>query len=48
VVAAITGNNVINKISIMLSIVGEWIKNQGLTSELVEVLEFVGKVGIYN
>lgn len=47
-VAAITGDNVINKISIMLSIVGEWIKNQGLTSELVEVLEFVGTVGIYN
>ena len=47
-VAAITSNNVINKISIMLSIVREWIKNQGLTSELVEVLEFVGTVGIYN
>ena len=46
--AAITSNNVINKISIMLAIVGEWIKNRGLTSELVEVLEFVGTVGIYN
>ena len=48
VVTAITRNNVINKISIMLSVVGEWIKNRRLTSELVEFLEFVSTVGIYN
>ncbi|MGB8614129.1 MAG: hypothetical protein WCD60_21240 [Pseudolabrys sp.] len=48
VVTAITRNNVINKISIMLSAVGEWIKNRRLTSELVEFLEFVSTVGIYN
>ena len=47
-VTAITRNNVVNKISIMLSIVGEWIKNRGLTSELVEFLELVGTVGINN
>ena len=47
-VTAITRNNVINKISIMLSVVGEWIKNRRLTSELVEFLEFVRTVGIYN
>ena len=47
-VTAITRNNVINKISIMLSVVGEWIKNRRLTSELVEFLEFVSTVGIYN
>jgi len=48
VVTAITRNNVINKISIMLSVVGEWIKNRRLRSELVEFLEFVCTVGIYN
>ncbi|MGB8059955.1 MAG: hypothetical protein WCF75_25485, partial [Pseudolabrys sp.] len=48
VVTAITRNNVINKISIMLSVVGKWIKNRRLTSELVEFLEFVSTVGIYN
>ena len=47
-VTAITRNNVINKISIMLSVVGEWIKNRCLTSELVEFLEFVSTVGINN
>ena len=47
-VTAITRNNVINKISIMLSVVGKWIKNRRLTSELVEFLEFVSTVGIYN
>jgi hypothetical protein len=35
VVTAITRNNVVNKISIMLSVVGEWIKNRRLTTELV-------------
>ena len=47
-VTAITRNNVVNKISIMLSVVGKWIKNRRLTSELVEFLEFVSTVGIYN
>ena len=47
-VTAITCNNVINKISIMLSVMGEWIKNRRLRSELVEFLEFVSIVGIYN
>jgi len=32
----------------MLSVVGEWIKNRRLRSELVEFLEFVCTVGIYN
>ena len=32
----------------MLPVVGEWIKNRRLTSELVEFLEFVSTVGIYN
>ena len=32
----------------MLSVVGKWIKNRRLTSELVEFLEFVSTVGIYN
>ena len=48
VVAAVTCNNVIIKVSIVLSIVGVWIKNWDLTSELVEFLEFVRIVGIYN
>jgi len=48
VVAADTRNNVITKVSIVLSIVGERIKNWDLTSELVEFLEFVRIVGIYN
>jgi hypothetical protein len=48
VVAAVTCNNVITKVSIVLSIVGVWIKNWVLTSELVEFLEFVRIVGIYN
>ena len=48
VVAAVTCNNVITKISVVLSIAGEWIKNWDLTSELVEFLEFVKIVGVYN
>jgi len=48
VVTAITRDNVINKISIMLSVLGEWIKNRCLTPELVEFLEFVSTVGINN
>jgi len=48
VVAAVTCNNVIIKVSIVLSIAGVRIKNWGLTSEIVEFLEFVGIVGIYN
>ena len=48
VVAAVTCNNVITKISIVLSIAGEWIKNWDLTSELVEFLEFVKTVSVYN
>jgi hypothetical protein len=48
VVAAVTRNNVITKVSIVLSIAGEWIINWDLTSELVEFLEFVRIVGIYN
>ena len=48
VVAAVTCNNVITKVSIVLSIAGEWIKNWDLTSELVEFLEFVKIVSIYN
>jgi hypothetical protein len=48
VVAAVTCNNVITKVSIVLSIAGVWIKNWELTSELVEFLEFVRIVGIYN
>ena len=47
-VAAVTCNNVITKVSIVRSIAGEWIKNWDLTSELVEFLEFVRIVGIYN
>ena len=48
VVAAVTCNNVFVKVSIALSIAGVWIKNWDLTSELVEFLEFVRIVGIYN
>ena len=48
VVAAVTCNNVITKVSIVLSIAGVWIKNWDRTSELVEFLEFVRIVGIYN
>ena len=48
VVAAVTCNNVITKVSVVLSIAGEWIKNWDLTSELVEFLEFVKIVGVYN
>jgi hypothetical protein len=44
VVAAVTCDNVITKISIVLSIAGVWIINWQLTSELVEFLEFVGIV----
>ena len=47
-VTAITRSNVVYKISIMLSVVREWIKNRRLTSKLVEFLEFVSTVGIYN
>ena len=48
VVAAVTCNNVITKVSIVLSIAGEWIKNWDITSELVEFLEFVKTVSVYN
>ena len=48
VVAAVTCDNVITKVSIVLSIAGVWIKNWELTSALVEFLEFVGIVSIYN
>ena len=48
VVAAVSCDNVITKVSIVLSIAGVWIKNWKLTSELVEFLEFVGIVSIYN
>ena len=48
VIAAVTRSNVITKVSIVLSIGGEWIKNWDLTSELIEFLEFVKIVGIYN
>ena len=48
VVAAVTCNNVITKVSIVLSVAGVWIENWDLTSELVEFLEFVRRVGIYN
>ena len=47
-VAAVSCDNVITKVSIVLSIAGVWIKNRELTSELVELLEFVGIVSIYN
>jgi hypothetical protein len=47
-VEAVTCKNVIAKLSIVLSIVGVWIKNWGLSSELVEFLEFGRMVGIYN
>ena len=47
-VEAVTCNNVIVKLSIVLSIAGVWIKNWDLTSELVEFLEFGRMVGIYN
>ena len=47
-VEAVTCNNVIAKLSIVLSIAGVWIKNWDLSSELVEFLEFVGVVSIYN
>lgn len=48
VVAAVTCDDVIIKVSIVLSIAGVWIKNWDLTSELVEFLEFVRMVGIYD
>jgi len=48
VVAAVTRDDVIIKVSIVLSIAGVWIKNWDLTSELVEFLEFVRMVGIYD
>ena len=48
VVAAVSCDNVITKVSIVLSIAGVWIKNWEFTSELVELLEFVGIVSIYN
>ena len=48
VVAAVTCDNVITKVSIVLSIAGVWIKNWEFTSELVELLEFVGIVSIDN
>ena len=48
VVAAVSCDNVITKVSIVLSIAGVWIKTWEFTSELVELLEFVGIVSIYN
>ena len=48
VVATVTCNNVITKVSIVLSIAGVWIKNWNLTSVLIEFLELVRIVGIYN
>lgn len=45
---AIIGNNVIIEVSIMLSMVGEWIEDQRVAPKLVEFLEFVNGVGIYN
>jgi len=47
-VEAVTCNNVIAKLSIVLSIAGVWIKNWDLSSELVEFLEFGRMLGIYN
>jgi hypothetical protein len=48
VAAAIAGNNVITEVSIMLSIVGEWIENRSLAPEFIEFLKFVNTVSIYN
>jgi len=48
VAAAIAGDDVIVKVSIMLSGVREWIEDRSLGPELVEFLEFVGTVGIYD
>jgi hypothetical protein len=48
VVAAVTCNNVITKVSVVFSIAGVWIKNWVLSSKLVEFLEFVRIVGIYD
>jgi len=48
VIAAVTRSNVITKVSIVLSIGGEWVKNWDLTSKLVEFLKFVKIIGIYN
>jgi hypothetical protein len=48
VAAAIAGNNVITKGSIMLSIVRKWIEDRRLAPEPVEFLEFISAVGIYN
>jgi len=48
VAAAIAGSNVIIKVSIMLTVVGEWIEDRSLAPELVEFLEFVSAVGIHN
>jgi len=48
VVAAVTCDNVITKVSIVLSIAGVWIKNWDLSSELVEFLKFGRMLGIYN
>ena len=47
-VEAVTCNNVIAKLSIVLSIAGVWIKNWDLSSELVEFLKFGRMLGIYN
>jgi len=47
-VEAVTCNNVIAKLSIVLSIARVWIKNWDLSSELVEFLEFGRMIGIYN
>ena len=47
-IEAVTCNNMTAKLSIVLSIVGVWIKNWDLSSELVEFQEFGRMIGIYN
>ena len=47
-VEAVTCNNVIAKLSIVLAIAGVWIKNWDLRSEPGELPEFVWIAGIYN
>jgi hypothetical protein len=48
VASAIAGTNVLTKTPIMLANVGEWIEDRSPVPELVEFLEFVSTVGIYN
>jgi len=47
-VEAVTCNDVIAKLSIVLSVARVRIKNWDLSSELVEFLEFGRMLGIYN